>query len=136
MPDSKNQQQGAINREWGHQAEQIACEYLLAQGYVIREKNLRYRNIEIDIVAEKDNWIVFVEVKARKGEYEDPLDAVDRKKQSKMVRGADIYLSNLTLIYNYRFDIITITGTPKNYQMEHFPDAFMPPLRRRVAGKH
>ncbi len=62
MIDKKKQ--GAANREWGKMAEDIAAEYLLTNGYIIRERNWRIGNkIEIDIIAEKDGIIVFVEVR-------------------------------------------------------------------------
>lgn len=127
MIDKK--QQGASNREWGAFAEHQAAEHLRLQGYVIRETNYRLNHIEIDIIAEKGNEIVFVEVKARSGEAEDPEDAVDSKKRSKMIRGADIYLRNLDHDYYWRFDIITLTGTPDKYILCHYPDAFYPPCR-------
>lgn len=54
MIDKKKQ--GAANREWGKMAEDIAAEYLLTNGYIIRERNWRIGNkIEIDIIAEKDS---------------------------------------------------------------------------------
>ena len=71
MIDKKKQ--GAANREWGKMAEDIAAEYLLTNGYIIRERNWRIGNrIEIDIIAEKDGIIVFVEVKAREGDFQSP----------------------------------------------------------------
>lgn len=124
-------QQGKSNREWGAEAERIAADWLLAQGYVIRHVNWRIKNtIEIDIIAELPGTIVFVEVKARKGDMTSPIDAIDEKKIKKIVRGADVYLRNLEKLFKYRFDIITITGTSANYTLDHFPDAFYPPFGR------
>lgn len=125
------QKQGASNREWGAFAENKAAEYLRSNGYIIREQNLLLGHIEIDIVAEKNNEIIFIEVKARNGENEDPAEAVDTKKRNKMIAGANIYLSNLKYDYYWRFDIITLIGTPKSYTIDHFPDAFYPPCRTR-----
>lgn len=123
-------EQGKANREWGKQAEQIAADYLLTNGYVIRERNWRVGNrIEIDIIAEIDGMIVFVEVKARKGDYQSPDDAVDTPKRMKLVRGGDMYLRSLPHMFPYRLDIITVTGTPESYEINHMPDAFLPPLR-------
>ncbi len=128
MIDKKKQ--GAANREWGKLAEQIAADYLLTQGYVIRERNWRVSNtIEIDLIAEKDSTIVFVEVKARKGNVESADDAVDSPKRKKMIKGGDIYMRSLPHLFPYRLDIITITGTPESYEIQHLPDAFLPPLR-------
>lgn len=121
--------QGKQNREWGALAEKIAYDWLLTHGYVIRETNWRVKNtIEIDIIAELPETIIFIEVKARKGDAVDALDTVDRKKIQKMVRGANIYLQSLDRLFKYRFDIITVTGIPEEYTLEHFPDAFYPPL--------
>ncbi len=123
-------QQGTSNREWGKQAETIAAEYLRSHGYIIRERNWRVGNsIEIDIIAEKDNTIIFVEVKARKGDFQQADDAVDTPKRNKMIKGGDIYLRSLPHLFQYRLDIITLTGTPENYEIKHLEDAFLPPLR-------
>jgi putative endonuclease len=130
MVDHKKQ--GAANREWGEYAEELAVELLFKEGYAIRERHWKVSNrIEIDIIAEKDFNIIFIEVKARKGDNQDPVDAVDKKKRSKMVKGADIYLANLNKTYQYRFDIVTITGDKENYKIEHLEDAFLPALNGR-----
>lgn len=124
--------QGKSNKEWGVMAEIIAREWLLTHGYVIRETNWRAgKTIEIDIIAELPGTIVFVEVKARRGNVQTPLDAIDEKKMRKMAKGADIYLTSLKLNYRYRMDVITVTGTPENYRIDHIPDAFLPPLGRK-----
>ncbi|MDE7413736.1 MAG: YraN family protein [Muribaculaceae bacterium] len=124
--------QGKENREWGREAEQIAADWLLTHGYVVRERNWRCSNhIEVDIIAELPGRIIFVEVKARKGDVVKPIEAIDDKKIKKMVKGADIYLQNEKYLFQYRFDIITITGTPEDYTVSHIEDAFMPPLKRR-----
>lgn len=121
-----------LEKSWGWQAEQIAADFLIAEGYVIRERNWRLGNtLEIDIIAEKGKEMVFIEVKARSGDWDAPEDAVDNKKIRKIVRGADIYLRNLPYAYDYRFDIIAITGDAGNYSIEHYPDAFFPPLSSR-----
>lgn len=123
------QKQGISNREWGKEAEQIAADYLTVQGYVIRERNWRIGNhIEIDIIAEIDRTIVFVEVKARKGDYQMAHEAIDNAKRKKMVRGGDIYLRSLEYMHPFRLDVITVTGTPDKYEICHLPDAFLPDL--------
>lgn len=116
----------ADNKSWGHDAESIAAEYLIANGYVIRERNWRMGPYEIDIIAEKDNAIVFVEVKARMEGHQDPISAVDRRKRQRTIRVADSYLRAIEKRYEYRFDIITLTGTRESYSMSHYPDAYMP----------
>ena len=124
-------QLGSEANEWGHDAEVVARDYLISQGYTIREMNWRIgSSLEIDIIAQMEGVIIFVEVKARKDK--DPVEAVDRKKRQKMVSGANAYLNTLPHLYEYRFDIITLTGTRESYELNHYPDAFLPPLNGRI----
>lgn len=119
----------AESNDWGKQAETIAKEYLRAEGYIVREENWRIGNtVEIDIIAQKDHEMVFVEVKARSGRWNPAVEAVDEKKIRKIVTGADSYLKRQPHLFAYRFDIIAITGNPENYKLDHYQDAFLPPL--------
>lgn len=119
----------AESNDWGKQAETIAKEYLRAEGYIVREENWRIGNtVEIDIIAQKDHEMVFVEVKARNGRWNPAVEAVDEKKIRKIVTGADSYLKRQPHLFSYRFDIIAITGNPENYKLDHYQDAFLPPL--------
>lgn len=118
-----------IKNRYGAKAEELAREYLEREGYVVRDHNWRISNtIEIDIIAQKDNVIVFCEVKARSSSGGDPVEAVDSRKRNKMVRAADVYLNMLDETYDYRFDIFSIVYEKDftNPQIEHIPDAFMP----------
>ena len=111
---------------WG---EDLAREYLIAQGYSIVDLNMRMGHKEVDLVAQKGTRIIFVEVKTRSTDFVDPLDAVDQKKIRRMVRVADAYVGQLAHPFEPQFDIITIVGTPETgHRLTHYPDAFMPPL--------
>lgn len=134
MANEGNQQQKLQKKheagDWGKTAERIAAEYLMAEGYAIRERNWKLPGrIEIDIIAQKDDNIVLVEVKARSGKHTQPVDAVDMAKMRQMVRAADIYIGNLREPYFYRFDIIGVTGNASHYTLQHFPNAFLSPLK-------
>lgn len=124
-----NKRQGEQNLQWGKDAEEIAATYLIEKGYVIRERNWRIGNrIEIDLIAEKEGKIIFVEVKARKGDFILADEAVDSAKRKKMIKGGDIYLRSLPHLYEFRLDIISITGSLENYELIHIEDAFLPEL--------
>ena len=117
---------GLKNREWGLKAERLAAEYFLKAGYTIRERNWRYGHFEIDLILELDRTLVFVEVKARCGGGEDPALSVDRRKRHRIVCAADAYLRRQLVLYQYRFYIVTFTGTEENYTFAHYADAYLP----------
>ena len=119
----------ARHNELGAWGEKVAREYLLVQGYAIGAENLRVGNYEIDFIAMKDDRIVFVEVKTRSTDYTDPLEAVDARKRARLVRAADEYIRSMNIPHEPQFDIITVIGNPEKYEIEHFADAFFPPLR-------
>lgn len=118
------------DNKFGEFAEQLAAEHLLTQGYTIMERNWRPKNshLEVDIIAQREDTIVFAEVKARGLDSDDPADAVDEKKQRRLARAAETYLASQPYDFFYRFDIITITGDENEYTLEHYPDAFLGPL--------
>ena len=109
-------------------AEQLAYEHLVGEGYTVRERNWKLRRLEIDMIAQLGDTIIFVEVKSRSGRHRDPLDAIDDRKIRNMVRAANAYLLPLEHTFSWRFDVILLVGPPHDYRLEHIPDAFLPPL--------
>lgn len=118
------------DHEFGKFAEERATEHYIKEGYAVLARNWRLKRIEIDIIAQKGNEIVFIEVKARSGRDTHPLDAVTLDKMKRMTRGAHVFLSQLKGDYDYRFDIFTLTGNFSDYSVEVFEDAFISPLLR------
>lgn len=120
----------AESNDWGREAENIAVDYLVGKGYPIRERNWSPRggHVETDIITQEGNMIVFVEVKAKRDKDYDPADAVDDKKIHRLVRCAAAYMAQQPDGLEYRFDIITVSGSADDYEIDHIPDAFLPPL--------
>ncbi|MDO5570634.1 MAG: YraN family protein [Bacteroidales bacterium] len=115
--------------EIGRKGEMIATKYLLDKDYFICDKNWHYSHYEIDIVARKNNEIVFIEVKTRKpSDFEEPEDAVDLKKIKRLVVAADNYIKLNNISLQPRFDIIAIIINGEDYKLKHIEDAFYPPL--------
>lgn len=101
------------NRLTGSRYEELAAAFLTSQGYQLLEKNFYCRQGEIDVIAREGRYLVFVEVKYRRDEKNgDPSEAVDKRKQIRVVRAARYYL----FLHGYpvdtpcRFDVAAILG--------------------------
>lgn len=99
-------------RSVGNKYEKLVSDYLEKQGYYIKERNFRCRFGEIDIIAKKDSYLVFIEVKYRStGKYGVPQEAVDHCKQKRISNAASFYLYK----YHYpmdtpvRFDVAAVS---------------------------
>lgn len=117
-------------KEWGRHAENIVCEYLIAKGFTVRERNWRPKtsHSEIDIIAQKEETLIFVEVKARTDKETDPTDALTKDKVRNLVRGANAYLLAQDFPYYYRFDVAAVNGSIDDFVLDYLEDAFLPPL--------
>ena len=119
----------AQHNDFGQISEDRAAAYLMARGYTIRDRNWRLGHKELDIVAQKNDTLAIVEVKARRSDrYGDAVDAVTDDKIRKVVQAANAYVSYHRINLNVRFDIIAITGELGHQTVEHIEDAFSPPL--------
>ncbi len=97
-------------RLFGDASEQLAERYLVERGYTILDRQFLTRLGEIDLVAEVDDEIVFIEVKARHtDEFGYPEAAVTKRKLRKMAHTAEIYLRQKDWTErNFRFDVVAI----------------------------
>lgn len=109
---------------WG---ENKAVEFLKAKNYTILVRNYHSRFGEIDIIARKQNTIIFVEVKTRKNTaFGFPAEFVDYKKQQKIMKTAQLYINdNFNAEFDYRFDIIEVFHYDDNkVNFNHLKGAF------------
>lgn len=109
----------------GKIAENLVMNEYLKKGYAVLEKRWQLGKNEIDLILQKENMIVLVEVKARSGKDGDPMDAVTPDKRRRMVRSADAYIRTLKGDFDYRFDIATLTGNLESYELQIIEDAFL-----------
>ena len=88
----------------------IACEYLRKQGYRILEKNFRCKIGEIDVIAEKDKRLRFVEIKTRSGDvFGMPEEAVHAAKQKKLIMLAEWYMKEIQKTgTSFSIDVVAI----------------------------
>ena len=109
----------------GLEGEREASNFLTKKGYEIVEKNYRYRYSEIDIIAKKDNLLIFVEVKTKSyTAFGNPELSVDEKKVHKVQQGAEHYILDNDWRGDIRFDVIAIIKQKAVFDIKHFEDAF------------
>ncbi len=95
----------------GQKGEQLAVDYLIKNNYLIISRNYRYGKSEIDIVCQKNDTIIFCEVKSCQSK---PLDAlefrVNRNKQQQLIRGAYGFIGENPQFesQDIRFDVIIV----------------------------
>lgn len=121
-------------RQTGRQGENASCDYLIKNGYKIVERNYTSPHGEIDIIAEDDKYIVFVEVKFRNNsihlkKYGRPILAVTKEKQQHLIYTAKHYLAHHATNKKPRLDIIEIIGNQEqngfiSLQIKHYKNAF------------
>ncbi len=98
-------------RTAGTEGEKIAAEYLKEQNYSILAMNFRYKRLgEIDIIARENNFICFIEVKARSTlNYGLPREAVNYRKQENIKKLASVFISKNKLFNaDIRFDVVEV----------------------------
>ncbi len=120
----------AKHNDLGNIGEERAVDYLRAQGYIIRHQNWTSGKKELDIVAEKENTLVVVEVKTRSTEYfEHPKEAITNAKIRNIVGAAEAYIFEFDLMMETRFDIVSVIPRKDGFfSIEHIEDAFLPPV--------
>ncbi len=107
----------------GNSGEDVAAKFLLKKGYQILERNLRFSNGEIDLVALDGETYVIVEVKtlnAMSGFAAE--DHFDKRKQEKLLLLGKTYLTQFRSPPPVRFDLIAITHQKGRFTIDHYED--------------
>jgi putative endonuclease len=120
----------AKHNDLGDFGEERAADYLQSQGYILRHQNWKSGKKELDIVAEKENVLVVIEVKTRSTDhFEHPKEAITNAKIRHTVHAAEAYIFKYDLMMETRFDIVSvISGKDGDFTIEHIEDAFLPPV--------
>jgi putative endonuclease len=115
----------AVHNELGKLGEELAASYLVEQGYTILERNWFSHKAEVDIIAQKSDVLVIVEVKTRtNSDYGAPQNFVDQKKIKLLVQAVNKYVTVKNIDLIIRFDIIAVINDATNHKIEHLKDAF------------
>ena len=121
------EKKGQSSVEKGKKGEDVAVEFLEGKGYKILARGWRMGSMEVDIIAEKEQWLVFAEVKTRYSDkFGGPWEAVNAKKRRNIIFAADCYIRRNNIDKNVRFDIISILQLNGKSEVQHMEDAFYP----------
>jgi len=119
----------AEKHETGKKGERLALDHLLKNGYTILETNWQCGHKEIDIIAQKAEVVVFIEVKTRKTAFfGEPEEFVSKVKQNLLIKAANQYLAQKKINLEARFDIISILFMGEEHRINHIREAFYPTL--------
>ncbi len=110
----------ATHNELGKEGEEMAAKWLVKQGYTILHRNWRHSYHELDIVATKEKFLHFIEVKALNySPISHPEDSVTKKKFKHLQKAADEYLFRNPGHKWIQYDILSITKH-KNGTVDYF----------------
>lgn len=113
-------------RAFGDLGERLAAHNLESKGYRIVERNYRRSEGEIDIIAQANGTLAFVEVKARRGSAMGTAsESITAAKAARMIQLADAYASEHTPEASLRIDLIAIDFTPdgRMLSLKHYENA-------------
>lgn len=116
----------AHNQRLGALGERIAERWLRKHGYTILARRFKFGRRDIDLVAQRDATVAFVEVKARKGQdFGDPVEAVHHRKQRELTKSARVWIDRHGRDgEQYQFDVVGILVDESRVQVKHVTNAF------------
>ena len=114
-------------KDLGDFGERVAKAHLESKGYRVLETNFRVREGEVDIVAERDGVVAFVEVKTRRGDaMGSALEAIDERKARRLLLAAQAFgQQHPELPPGRRIDLIAIDldGGGRVVSLQHIESA-------------
>jgi len=117
----------ATKLETGQRAEQLAVDYLLTQGFTIRNTNWRMGHKEVDIVAEKDGRLHIVEVRSLTTSFfQQPYQSINRIKERNLIEAANAYVRYYKLTMEVQLDVISVVFDGDAHTLDYFPNAIYP----------
>lgn len=124
----------SIAQKVGQAGEAVAFDYLRQQHFSILDTNWRIGHLELDLVCSDGETLVVVEVKTRKEHsLTSPLSAITAAKRRTTAQAADLYARTKGVRLPIRFDVITVVAREDgSFAVEHIPNAFLTPQKRRL----
>lgn len=119
----------ADHNELGKTGEAVAAKYLERKGFSIIERNWRFKQKELDLIARYKEYLVVIEVKTRTTDgWEHPKEAITPGKIRFIVEACEAYIMAHDIDEEVRFDVVTLIPNGTNWRVEHIEEAFHPML--------
>lgn len=112
--------------ELGRAGEDLAAQYLAKRGWTLLDRNVRFREGEIDLIVSRAGVLAFVEVKTRRSaRYGSPAEAVTYRKAQRIRLLAQRYLGERRpRAHAIRFDVVEVAGDGAGFRITHLEGAF------------
>lgn len=123
----KSNEKMSYQKSLGEAGEGLAMSFLKREGFKIVSNNFRCAGGELDLIAQKNGELHFIEVKLRKNEsFGSPLEAVDSYKQRRLTKAAHVFLyKNPQWEKSPKcFSVVSIEYVGNEPRVEFFPNAF------------
>ena len=109
------------NKVTGNKGEDMAVDYLLKNGYNILHRNWRFRHWEVDIIASKEKFLHFFEIKTRTSDkWGKPEESISTQKMNNLKNAAEEYQYLYPQWQYLQFDVLAIT-----LRYNHEPEFFL-----------
>ena len=116
----------AARQTLGRVGEAIAARWLRRRGWRIVAERFRSGHRDLDLIAERDGTVAFVEVKTRQGTaFGDPVEAVSWRKRRELIRSAMVWADRFGPPgASYRFDVVGVVVAGRDAKIRHIENAF------------
>jgi putative endonuclease len=110
----------------GEEGERIAASWLAQRGWRILDRRFRNGHRDLDLVAEREGLVAFVEVKTRRGkDFGHPVEAVNWRKQRELTRSAAVWIARYgSGEQTFRFDVVGVLMSDQGARIRHVENAF------------
>lgn len=114
-----------LRRQRGDKGEQLVAQYLEQDGFKIVARNYARRTGEVDLIAERDQLVVFVEVKTRTHNFFDLSEVINQSKQKRIISAAKNFIIEHKVHDKVcRFDVALIENLESG-TISYIPNAFI-----------
>lgn len=121
----------STSKEKGSRGEDLASDFLLSKGCIIKKRNWRFGRYEVDIIAECENTLIFAEIKYRTGKaFKETFFVVTPKQRFNLIKAANYYIEVNSIQLESRFDILEIVEVNGEKEIIHHINAFAPDVNQ------